>query len=135
MAKIGGLVVMMILTLAVSAQTKLSFCTYVNSANQECVFENTKFISTPDSTHARIYMMLYGPDSFGTSQVFYKIYSIDRFGQEASYKTVTQAVQGSWKTAWQPYSFTSPGKYLIKVYKDTTAEKLILSRNLELFNN
>ena len=111
----------------------LSFCTFVNSQTQECVFDNTKFITTPDSTHAKIFMMFRSPDAVGGTHLIYKVYSIDRFGKEVTNQELTQDVQPEWLTTWQPVVVTSPGKYMVKVYKD--AEHMLVSKGFELFNN
>jgi len=114
------------------SQTMLSFCTYVNSDTHECIFDNNKFITSPDSTHARIYMMLRSNQVFGTTKLTFKIYGIDRFGAEVLVNTVVQEVKADWMNSWQPSYFTSPGKYMVKVY--TEEGVLIVSKGLELFN-
>ena len=115
------------------SQTSLNFCTFVNSATEECIFDNTKFITTPDSTHAKIYMLLRSADVFGTTKLTYKLYVIDRFGAEVYLNTVVQEVQADWKNSWQPAVFISPGRYMIKVYKDDT--NMLISRGFEFYNN
>lgn len=110
----------------------LSFCTYVNNISQECVFENTKFITTPDSTHAKLYMFFRMRIPFGTNRLTYKIYSIDRFGKEIFLREVYQDVQTEWLVAWQPETFVSPGKYVIHVFRG--AEE-ITSNGFEFYNN
>jgi hypothetical protein len=114
------------------SQYNLSFCTFVNSANQECVFNNTKFITSPDSAHARIYMMLRGGQIFGTEHLTFKIYGVDRFDKEVYLNTITQDVHADWMNAWQPAQFNTPGKYMVKVFKDDST--MITSRSFEFFN-
>ena len=114
------------------SQSQLMFCTYVNSATQECVFENTKFITTPDSTHAKLFMFLRSAQVFGTDKLTFKIYGIDRFDKELYLYSLTQEVQPDWQNSWQPSTFTSPGKYMVKVYKADTI--LIAGRGFEFFN-
>lgn len=125
---------MLVLCIALTAhsQTLLSFCTFVNSQTQECVFDNTKFITTPDSTHARIFMMLRSAQTFGVSKLIFKIYAIDRFNKEILINTIEQEVQSEWMNAWQPAVFVSPGKYMVKVYRDDT--NIITTRGFEFFN-
>ncbi len=115
------------------SQINLGFCTFVNSQTQECVFENTKFITTPDSTHAKLFMMLRSADVFGTTKLIYKLFTIDRFGNEIYLNSVIQDVQADWMTSWQPAIFNSPGKYIVKVYKD--ADQMMISKGFEFFNN
>ena len=116
-----------------SYQSYLSFCTFVNSQTQECVFENNKFITTPDSTHARLFMYLRSAQPFGASKLSFKVYGIDRFGAELFLYTITQDVQPDWQNSWQPSVFTSPGKYMVKVYKGDS-DTLITNRGFEFFN-
>jgi hypothetical protein len=113
-------------------QASLSFCTFVNSPNQECVFENNKFITTPDSTHAKLYMMLRSTELLGTAKLTFKIYGIDRMGKEVYLKAIVQDIKADWMNAWQPEIFNSPGKYMIKVYKDEST--LIATKGFEFFN-
>jgi hypothetical protein len=114
------------------SQSLLSFCTFVNNPTQECIFDNTKFITTPDSTHGRIFMMLKSSQAFGTAKLTFKVFGIDRFGNEVLVNTIVQDVQPEWLSAWQPGVFTSPGKYMVKVYKEDGT--LINSRGFEFFN-
>ena len=113
-------------------QTSLSFCTFVNTASQECVFDNTKFITSPDSTHAKIYLMMHGNQLFGTAKLTFKLYAIDRFDKEVYINTVIQDVQPEWMNSWQPAIFNSPGKYMVKVYRDDGT--MIVTKGFEFFN-
>ncbi len=113
-------------------QAHLSFCTFVNTSNRECVFDNNKFITTPDSTHARLFMLLNCSDTIGSSRLTFKIFGIDRFGKEVYLNSIVQEIQSSWMSAWQPYVFTSPGKYMVKVYKGD--DVLMTARGFEFFN-
>jgi hypothetical protein len=97
------------------------------------VFDNTKFITSPDSTHAKLYMMLRGNQVFATSKLTYKVYAIDRFNKEVFLFDVSQEVESIWMNAWQPAIFNTPGKYVVKVYKDATHE--ITSKGFEFYNN
>ena len=115
------------------SQTSLSFCTFVNNQTQECIFENTKFITTPDSTHARLFMILRSTVSFDTTRLTFKIYTVDRFGKEVLVNTVLEDVQLDWRMAWQPALFVTPSKYIVKVYRDE--QHMISSGGFELFNN
>ena len=111
----------------------LSFCTFINSSNQDCVFNNTKFITPKDSTHAKLFMMIRSYDTLGVEKLIYKIYAIDRFGTEVFLNMIGQEIKSSWRSVWQPYDFTSPGKYMVKVYKDD--EHMLISKGFEFFNN
>ena len=133
MKKTAASFAIMLFALLAHSQTNLNFCTFVNSATEECVFDNTKFITTPDSTHAKIFMLVRSADVFGTTRLTYKLYSIDRFGAEVYLNAIVQDVQTDWKNSWQPAVFVSPGKYLVKVYKDET--NMLISRGFEFYNN
>ena len=133
MKKILSSLAIMLFAMLAHSQVALNFCTFVNSTTEECVFDNTKFITTPDSTHGKIFMMLRSVDTFGTTNLMYKLYAIDRFGAEVYLNTVTQNVQPDWKNSWQPAVFISPGKYIVKVFKDET--HMMISRGFEFFNN
>ena len=126
-------VTVMFFALLAHSQSELSFCTFVSNQTQECVFENTKFITTPDSTHARLFMILRSNETFDTTRLTFQIFSIDRFGNEVFFSTVPEDVQATWRTAWQPTLFTTPGKYIVKVYG--CDNNMITTRRLELFNN
>jgi hypothetical protein len=130
--KIITIIAALIITSLAHSQTLLSFCTFVNSQTQECVFDNTKFITSPDSTHARIFMMVRSAQTFGVSKFTYKIYAIDRFDKEVLINTIVQEVQPEWTNCWQPAVFVSPGKYMVKVYRDET--NIITTRGFEFFN-
>ena len=133
MKKIIPALLFLIFCTCAYSQTALSFCTFVNATNQECVFDNEKFITSPDSTHARLFMLLRGNEPFGTVKMIYKVYAIDRFGKEVFLFDINQEVETAWMNAWQPAMFNSPGKYMVKVYKDT--EHMIASKGFEFFNN
>ncbi len=123
----------MVFAMLAHSQTSLSFCTFVNNQTQECVFENNKFITTPDSTHARLFMMIRSQVPFDTTRLTFKIYSIDRFGKEVYLNSVLEDIQQDWRTVWQPALFVTPGKYMVKVYCDE--QQIITSGGFELFNN
>lgn len=127
------MIVVAFVSASAHSQALLSFCTFVNNTSQECVFENTKFITTPDSTHGRLFMLLRSAQPYGTSKLSFKVYGIDRFGAELYLRTVTQDVEPNWQNSWQPSVFTSPGKYMIKVYKGDS-DTLITTRGFEFFN-
>lgn len=113
----------------VNGQTKLHFCTFVNSYNLDCVFDNVKFITTPDSSRDKLFMMLDIKDSIGSDKVTYQLFKIDSTGKEVYLDSVLQQVKSSWKTVWQPYQFQTPGKYMVRVY--TAPGNLLVNRGFE----
>ena len=132
MKKISTLIAFVFFASLAHSQTFLSFCTWVNGENQECVFDNTRFITSPDSTHGRLFMMLRGNKVFGTVKLTFKVYEIDRFGAEVLVNTLIQEVKPDWMNSWQPATFVSPGKYMVKVYTDDG--NMLTSRGFEFFN-
>ena len=130
MKKIAICIAAILFSISIHAQASLSFCTFVD--NQECVFENTKFISTPDSAFVKIYMMVRSLDLLSTNKLTFKIEGIDRFGKEVDYKTIEQEIQPDWRSCWQPTLFRSPGKYIIRVYR--YGDKLLATREMEIFD-
>ena len=77
-------------------------------------------------------MMMKGTQLFGTTKFTFKLFAIDRFGAEVPINTIVQDVQPDWMAAWQPAIFNTPGKYMVKVYKDDGS--LITSKGFEFFN-
>lgn len=132
MKKIFTAVIMQSLFFAVYSQTTLSFCTGVD--NSKCQFNNTKFITTPDSTTARIFMMVSGANDIplGTTKLVYKIYNIDKKGNELYMATLDQEMKPDWVFAWYPYTFNTPGKYEVKIYNDAT--EMLSTKSFELFD-
>jgi hypothetical protein len=132
MKKFTGCAMGLFLCLLAHSQMSLSFCTFVNAQDRECVFDNVKFITSPDSTHARLYIMVKSSEVFGVEKLLYKIYAIDRFGNEVFLNTIQQDVHADWQSSWQPAIFNSPGKYMVKVYKDD--EHMLAGKGFEFFN-
>ncbi len=118
-------------TLAYS-QTTLSFCAGID--NERCAFNNTKFISVPDSSTAKIFMMVSGNSdlTLASGKLIYKMYSVNKKGEEVYINTLEQSIQPEWIYAWQPAFFNTPGKYTVKVYND--ANRLLNSKSFELFD-
>ena len=111
-------------------QFVLDFCATVDQ-NGYCVFNNNRFILSPDSTTERICMEIRNPETFkGISKVAIKIYSIEKDGEEKYENVMEQSVQDDWVYCWTPYVLKSVGKYHVKVYNGK--EELICSKNLEL---
>jgi hypothetical protein len=89
-----------------------------------------RFITSPDSTEARLFVMLRGNDSMQTKMVTYNIYKTDDAGAETYVKSIQQKVETSWMVSWQPVMFNSPGKYIVKAYRDP--DHMITSKKIEL---
>ena len=90
MKKIVGLASALFFVSALSAQTQASiqFCTTVQ--DDYCVFGNTKFISQPDSLHARLFMMVRNEQGFGSAKLVFKIYAVAKDGTEKFKTSIDQ---------------------------------------------
>ena len=117
---------------AYSQQTTLSFCAGID--NERCAFNNTKFITSPDSTIAKIFMMVAGDNELplGSTKLVYKIYQLDKTGAETMINTIEQNIEANWIYAWQSAFFYTPGKYTVKVYSDTN--RLLNNKSFELID-
>ena len=110
----------------------LEFCASVDK-NGYCLFNNNRFILSPDSTTERIWMEIRNPESFkGLTKLTFKIYSVEKDGEEKYDSMIEEPVQDDWVFAWEPYLFKSAGKYHVKIYNGK--EELICSKNLEVLN-
>lgn len=126
-------VISLLLTLAamlVRGQTTLSFCAAMRDEN--CVFNNTKFITSPDSTFAEILMLVRNAEGLGSSTFNYKMFAVDDKGVESLVGSVEQKCEPSWIYAWQSKRFKTPGRYKVRVYDST--EKQVCSKSFELFD-
>lgn len=130
MKKYTLVLALFILAVKSQAQTTLSFCTTVQDNN--CIFNNTKFITSPDSVTAKIYMFIKNDRGFGTTKVSYELFSLDKEGTEKRVNSIEQKVEESWIYAWQPSLLNSPGKYRVKVYNAN--QELICNKSFEFFN-
>lgn len=110
-------------------QTTLNFCTAVDK--DYCYFNNTQFISPIDSAQALIFIMVRNPNGFNTSGLIYKIFSIDKNGEEKNLTTLTQESETDWTWAWKSFLFPTPGKYVVKLYN--RENQLLKSNSFELF--
>jgi len=111
------------------SQTTINFCTAVDK--EYCYFNNTQFISPLDSSQALIFMLAKNPNGFGTTNLVFKIYKVDKAGKETLSDVIEQKVEGSWDWAWKSYLFQTPGKYNIKLYNQSS--ELQFSKSFELF--
>ncbi|MFN8323159.1 MAG: hypothetical protein U0T74_10925 [Chitinophagales bacterium] len=125
-------VLMVVASTLVYSQTTLSFCAGID--NERCAFNNTKFISVPDSSTAKIFMMVSGNNdqTLATGKLIYKLYSVNKKGEETYINTLEQSIQPEWIYAWQPAFFNTPGKYTVTVYND--ANRILNTKSFELFD-
>ena len=113
----------------VYSQTTLQFCTAVDPTGY-CVLNNTKFISSPDSTRALIYMKVMNPRGIPSTKIIYKVFNVGAKGEETYYNTFVQSIQSGWDSSWQPDHFPTPGIFMVRVYDET--DKEMCSKSFEL---
>ena len=112
------------------SQSTLNFCTSVEQ-NGYCNFNNTKFITSPDSTNGRVFMQVRGAGGpIGAAKIIFKIYSVNKAGAEKFESMLQQDIKPDWFYAWMPYSFASPGKYTVKIFDEN--DKQICTNAFEL---
>jgi hypothetical protein len=121
MKKITLIAIITFFATGLFSQTSLIFCTVV-SPEGYCVLNNTKFISSPDSSKALIYMKVMNPKGLPTSKLVYKVYNVGAKGEETYYDTFEQHIQNGWDASWQPDRFPSPGKYMVRIFDETSQE-------------
>jgi hypothetical protein len=114
----------------VFGQTTLSFCAAMRDEN--CIFNNTKFISSPDSSTTEITMLVRNSSGLSTLTLNYKLFVLNGKGEEILLKTIPQTSQAEWIYAWQSNNFKSPGKYKVRVYNDK--DEQVCSKSFELFD-
>ena len=124
-----GLLLMMVCVTCSYSQVALNFCASVEPTGY-CNFNNTKFISSKDSTTGRINMEVRSITApIGAATLLFKIYKLDEKGKEVFVTMVSQAIKPDWYFAWTPYMFNSPGKYAVKVYNES--DQVICSNAFE----
>lgn len=128
MKKLISLFVLALTAGALYSQATISFCTYVDMQGY-CAFNNNKFITTPDSTNGRIFIKINSNEPLG-SKLVYKIFSVDKAGEEKQTNSFEQAINADWYSAWQPYVFATNASYKVQVFND--ADKMISSKTFEL---
>jgi hypothetical protein len=65
------------------SQASVRFCATVYQ-NGECVMQNTKFFSTPDSITQKVSLLATNLQGFATDSLFFEMKSIDKNGVENS---------------------------------------------------
>jgi len=130
MKKLISIAALLFCMAAAHSQTSLNFCTGVDP-NGFCVFNNTKYITSPDSTNGKIFIEVAGNGTnINTTKIVMMVYSVNAMGKEKLDTTLEQPIQSDWMYAWRPYVFKSPGKYDVKVFNDTG--QMICSKALEM---
>jgi hypothetical protein len=131
MNKILGLCFAMLFATYIYGQkVTVSFCASVEQ-NGYCNFNNTKFITSQDSTNGRVFMEVRGTDApIGATKIIFKVYKIDKAGGEKFSTMLQQDIKPDWFFAWMPNVFESPGKYAVKIYNES--DQLICTNSFEL---
>jgi hypothetical protein len=119
----------------VAAQAKspvvLNFCASVESVSGYCNFNNTRFITQADSTSGKIFMEVKstGTAPINATTLVFKIYKVNKAGDEKFETMLQQNIKPEWIYAWMPYNFDSPAKFDVKVYNES--DQLICNRIFE----
>lgn len=129
MSRFFAMLILLLASSAAFSQTSLSFCAGVDK--DYCYFNNTLFISEKDSAKALLFMMVKNQAGFNTQALFFDIYSIDKNGKEQFVTKLTLNAGIDWTWAWQPYKFSSPGKYRVVVFNSSNQK--IAAKSLEIF--
>ena len=66
----------------------------------------------------------------GSSKVFFKIFSVNKNGEEKLENTLEQRIEPNWTMSWMPYLFASPSKFNVKVFN--AENQLLCAKSLEL---
>src|SRR3954469_3611906 len=113
MKKIIWVWLMMMCMSGLYSQTTVLFCAAVDPGGY-CVLNNTKFITSPDSTRALIYMKVTNPKGIPSSKVIYKVFIVGPKGEETYYRSYEQSIDAGWDSSWQPDRFPTPGIYMAR---------------------
>jgi hypothetical protein len=76
-------------------------------------------------------MMVKNPNGFNTTNLIFKIYSVDKRCIEKPLTIIEQEAGTDWTWAWKSYLFKTPGKYTVKLYNRDN--RLLNSKSFELF--
>ena len=105
----------LVLCTSVSAQSKLLICAGVNEEGN-CFLNNSKYITSPGKEDGLFFMMVSSQNGLNTSAVDFKVYTINKSGEETLTKTMRQEVGADWVFAWKSEMFASPGKYSVVIF-------------------
>jgi hypothetical protein len=113
-----------------NAQSCLKFCVEA-AKGAVCLHPSTEFDITKDG--GTISLFVKPEDSIGTTQLLYRIYFMDEFGNEKEVNSISQTTKPNWSYAWQDVVFYDPGTYKVKVYRTDARETLLCSGLVKLF--
>jgi len=98
-----------------NAQSKLSICAGVNEEGN-CFLTNSKYITSPGKEDGLFFMMVSNQKGLNTSAIDFKVFTVDKSGEETLAKTMRQEVGADWVFAWKSEMFASPGKYSVVIF-------------------
>lgn len=125
-----SLLFLLVMGLCVSAQSTIQFCVQV-SKGDSCVKPAKEFdVSQQGGT---ISMLVKTDGPVATTQLRYKIYFLDNYGNEELSQTINQLTADDWTYAWQDVVFYDAGTYKVKVYRVNTDESFLCSGILKIF--
>ena len=113
-----------------SAQSGLQFCVQVGKADS-CIKPAKEFDVSPQG--GTISMLVKTDDSVAATQLRYKIYFLDNYGNEALSQTINQQTTANWNYAWQDVVFYEAGIYKVKVYRVSATEDFMCSGTSQIF--
>jgi hypothetical protein len=97
------------------AQSKLSICAGVNEEGN-CFLTNSKYITSPGKEDGLFFMMVSNQQGLNTSAIDFKVYTVNKTGEETLAKSMRQEVGADWVFAWKSEMFVSPGKYSVVIF-------------------
>ncbi len=99
----------------VNAQSKLSICAGVDGEGN-CYLTNSKYITSPEKEDGLFFMMVSNRQGLNTSAIDFKVYNVNKSGEETLAKSMRQEVGADWVFAWKSELFASPGKYNVVIF-------------------
>lgn len=115
-------------SMSAAAQASLHFCTAVEK--DYCYFNNIQFITPLDSSRAHIFLMIKDAQGINTTGLVFHIFSIGKNGEESFLTRLSLDTQTDWTWAWKSYLFSTPGRYVVRVF--SRDNRLLQSGSFEL---
>jgi len=98
-----------------NAQSKLSICAGVDG-DGNCFLSNSKYITSPEKEDGVFYLMVSNTEGLKTSAIDFKVFNVNKSGEETLSKSMRQEVGADWIFAWKSELFVSPGKYSVAIF-------------------
>ncbi len=112
------------------AQTTLKFCVEVKEDGR-CQSPSNEFnVSSEGGTIA---FLVETADSLNTSNILYKLYSVQPDGSEIYLKDIQQPINKGWNYAWVDVIFYDPGSYKVRAFDAEHDNSFMSSGILKIF--